>query len=222
MAKAQGRHPSAEPRWPVVLAIATVFVLLGLLPERIRLVPAWSPLALGAAAILPIACVALAPEKARWLRIERAASLAFFALMAVGTLVSLGHLIVLMIKRAAGIGGLQLLTSGVGVWVNNLLMFSLLYWQVDRGGPGPRASPAPPRPDWLFPQEGAPRSDLPPGWRPAFVDYLFLAFSAATAFSATDVLPLTPRAKLMMMLESSISLVTVVVVAARAINVLGA
>jgi len=76
------------------------------------------------------------------------------------------------------------------------------------------------RPDCLFPQAGAPE-DSPPGWRPTFVDYLFLGFSTATAFSPTDALPLTPRAKLLMMLESAISLATIVVVAARAINVLG-
>lgn len=222
MGRAPRKPPSAEPRWPVMLAIAVVFLLLGLLPERIRLLPAVVPYLVGAAGILPMAAVSLAADKAPWLRVERAASLAFFALMAVGTLLGLGQLVVLVIRHAPGIGGLQLLTSGVGVWVNNVLMFSLLFWQVDRGGPGARAAAASPRPDWLFPQEGAPRADLPAGWRPTFVDYLFLAFSTATAFSATDVAPLTPRAKLMMMLESMISLVTIVVVAARAINVLGA
>jgi hypothetical protein len=100
-------------------------------------------------------------------------------------------------------------------------MFSLLYWQIDRGGPGSRDTNAGRRPDWLFPQESAPTGDLPPDWRPTFVDYLFLAFSTATAFSPTDILPLTHRAKVIMMIESSISLITLVVVAARAINVLG-
>jgi hypothetical protein len=100
-------------------------------------------------------------------------------------------------------------------------MFALLYWQLDRGGPAGRASSAPPRPDWLFPQDDAGPEHLAPGWRPRFIDYLFLAFSTATAFSTTDALPLTGRAKLAMMSESAVSLVTLVVVAARAINVLG-
>ena len=76
------------------------------------------------------------------------------------------------------------------------------------------------KPDWFFPQTGVPEQ-APPEWRPTFIDYLFLAFSTATAFSPTDALPLTSRAKLLMMIESSVSLVTIVTVAARAINLLG-
>jgi hypothetical protein len=106
------------------------------------------------------------------------------------------------------------------VWVTNVLTFSLLYWQIDRGGPEARANNAITRPDWMFPQTGAP-GDAPPDWRPKFVDYLVLGFSTATAFSPTDALPLTSRAKMLMMLESTISLVTIVVVASRAINILG-
>ena len=113
------------------------------------------------------------------------------------------------------------LTSSVALWINNVLVFSLLYWQVDRGGPGARAADERRRPDLFFTQEGAPPDAMPHGWRPSFPDYLFLAFSTATAFSPTDVVPLTLRAKMMMMLESSISLITIVVVGARAINVLG-
>jgi uncharacterized membrane protein len=98
----------------------------------------------------------------------------------------------------------------------NVLTFSLLYWQIDRGGP---ASLAKKRRDWLFPQEVA--EDVVPKWRATFVDYLYLGYSTATAFSSTDVSPMTSRAKLLMMLESAISLVTTVAVAARAINILG-
>jgi uncharacterized membrane protein len=137
------------------------------------------------------------------------------------TLVSLADLVSVLIRRSREISGLTLLTSSVAIWINNVLMFSLLYWQIDSGGPSLGLRDTSRRPDWLFPQEGAPAEDLPFGWIPAFVDYLYLSFSTATAFSSTDVLPLTHRAKLLMMVESSISLVTLVVVAARAINVLG-
>ena len=75
-------------------------------------------------------------------------------------------------------------------------------------------------PDWLFPQEETSAERVPPGWRPAFVDYLFLSYSTATAFSAADVPPMTSRAKVLMMIDSSISLLTLVVVAARAINIM--
>jgi len=221
MTHERGKDGPAEPRWPIVLAIVAVFFLLGALPERIRLVPAWVPYVVGILGLLPMAAVSLASEKTSWLRVERTVTLVFFAVMAAGTLASLGYLVSFMVRRSAEIHGLELLTSSIGVWINNVLMFSLLYWQMDRGGPGARASGAARRPDWLFPQEGLRSEDVPPGWAPTFVDYLFLAFSTATAFSATDVLPLTPRAKVTMMLETCISLVTIVVVAARAINVLG-
>ena len=100
-----------------------------------------------------------------------------------------------------------------------MLAFSLLYWQVDRGGPEARANNVSTKPDWLFAQAGAP-ADVPPDWRPTFAVYLFLGFTTATAFSPTDALPLTSRAKVLMMTESTISLATIVVVASRAINIL--
>ncbi len=212
--------PYSEPRWPVVLAILAVLILLTLLPGRIRRFPAWSPFALGVMALTPIAGAAIAAEKQRWLRIEHAITLLFFLAAAIGTLMNLANLVSAMVRRPSEISGIQLLNSSIGVWVTNVIAFSLLYWQIDRGGPGSRANMGSTKPDWLFPQEGAPQ-DVAPDWRPTFVDYLFLGFSTATAFSPTDALPLTSRAKLLMMLESSISLATIVVVASRAINILG-
>jgi uncharacterized membrane protein len=100
----------------------------------------------------------------------------------------------------------------------NVLTFSLLYWQIDRGGPASQANQT--KQDWHFPQEEVGENVLPKR-RATFIDYLYLAYSTATAFSTTDVSPLTSRAKLLMMLESAISLVTTVAVAARAINILG-
>jgi hypothetical protein len=210
-----------ESRWPVALTILVVLFLLVALPGRFRLFPVWALYVAGTIVLAPMAAVGLSSAKMRWLRIERAVTLLFVVVAAAGTLTALTYLIIAMIRGADEMHGITLLTSSVALWVSNVLMFSLLYWQIDRGGPGVRASGVRPRPDWLFPQEGAPAEDLPPGWRPTFVDYLFLAFSTATAFSPTDVLPLSPRAKMMMMVESAISLVTIVVVAARAIGELG-
>lgn len=204
-----------------MFAILIVMIVLGALPNRVRLMPPWFTSALGALAILPLVAVALAPNKARWLRLERNVILGVAAITAAASIIGLAYLVDLLIKRTNEISGLTLLTSGVAIWVNNVLLFSLFYWQIDRGGPALRWSSTGQLPDWLFPQEGAPAEDLPTGWHPDFVDYLYLSFSTATAFSSTDVLPLRHRAKLLMMVESSISLVTLVVVAARAINVLG-
>jgi len=209
-----------EPRWPVALALLAVILLLALLPGRVRFVPIWLPYLLGVSLLVPMAAVALSTEKARWLRVEHAVRLIFIVVALGGTLANLANVVDAMVSRATEVSGMQLLASSIAVWVNNVLAFSLLYWQIDRGGPEERANDAGVRPDWLFPQVGA-VEDAPPGWRPTFVDYLFLSYSTATAFSTTEVAPLTSRAKLLMMLESTISLVTIVVVASRAINILG-
>jgi hypothetical protein len=218
--KEQSQSIRIEPRWPVVLAILAAILMVVLLPERVVLFPKWFPYVIGIALILPMVAVGLSAEKAWWLRVERTIMLLFIVAMGVGTLANLASLIRAMVRRSGEVGGLQLLASSIVVWVSNVLIFSLLYWRIDRGGPEARANNAGTRPDWLFPQTGAPE-DAPPDWRPTFVDYLFLGFSTATAFSPTDALPLTSRAKMLMMLESTMSLGTIVVVASRAINILG-
>jgi hypothetical protein len=218
--KALAQPIRVEPRWPVVLAILGVLFVLTLLPARVRLLPAWTPYALGIALLVPIAGVWLSGADARWLRVERTTTLVFSLLAEAVTFTTLMYLVVAMLNRPEEFSGRQLLTSSVGAWVTNVLVFALVDWQIDRGGPEARLNDAGMRPDWLFPQTGAPEL-APPAWRPAFIDYLFLAFPTATAFSPTDALPLTTRAKLLIMAESSVSLVTIVTVAARAINLLG-
>ena len=204
-----------------MLSILLVLLLLVVLPERIRLVPLWVPYVLGVAVLTPIAAVGLTAATRRWLDIERIVILVFVVVVGAGTLVNLANLTVAMLFRSAHTSGLQLLTSSIALWATNVFVFSLLYWQIDRGGPENRIDDAGRRPDWLFPQEVAPVEDVPEGWHPVFVDYLYLGYSTATAFSTTEVTPLTPRAKLLMMLESMISLVTIVLIASRAINILG-
>ena len=125
-----------------------------------------------------------------------------------------------MVRRSGELTGLQLLSSSIAVWAANVLIFSIAYWRTDRGGPEARVNGVNRRPDWLFPQQGVPE-DIPPDWRPTFIDYLFLSFCTATAFSPAEAQPLTSRAMLLLMLESVISLITVIAVAARAINILG-
>jgi hypothetical protein len=210
-----------EARWPVVLAILSVIALLTAMPGRIRIFPVWFPFLLGTLVIVPTAAVGFVPGKPLWLRIERLFIRLFFVVTLVGSIVSQANLITAMISRSSEISGVQLLTSSIAVWVTNVLAFSLLYWQMDRGGPEARTSGTRVKPDWLFPQDGASPEDFPRDWCPAFLDYLSLGFNTSTAFSPTDVLPLTRRAKMLMMLESAISLVTIVVVASRAINILG-
>lgn len=168
--------------------------------------------------IVPMAALNLTTDKVRWMRVERTNTLLFCTIAEGTTVAALARLLGAIMQGSREIGGNQLLTSSVAVWVMNVLTFSLLYWQIDRGGPASLAKH--PRRDWLFPQQSAGKA-APADWRATFVDYLYLAYSTATAFSSTDVLPLTPRAKMLMMVESAISLVTTVAIASRAINILG-
>jgi hypothetical protein len=209
-----------EPRWPVALAIFAVLLLFLQMPGRSRLLPSWSGFAIGIALILLMAGVSLGGNRARWLRFERAAMLALATALLAMTFIVIAFLVVELIYQPTKYTGQQLLTAGIGSWVTNVLAFSIVYWDVDRGGPENRVNQSETLPDWLFPQTGVP-NEVAPGWRPTYVDYLFLAFSTATAFSATDVAPITGRAKLLMMLESCISLATLTIVASRALNILG-
>jgi len=219
---AQTRAPVAgtEPRWPVAATLIAVTILLHFLPERVRMAPLWTPYLVGTLMLIPMVGVSLTRGSVFWQRIERRVILTLVGFSILGSLMILGRMIETLALHAAEFDGLVLFASSVAIWGTNVLYFSLIYWLVDRGGPEARHSGVTPLPDWRFPQDDhAP--DVAPGWRPIFVDYLFLAFSTATAFSTTDASPLTARAKLLMMLQSTISLLTLVVVASRAINILG-
>jgi uncharacterized membrane protein len=119
-----------------------------------------------------------------------------------------------------GIPGAQLLYNGLLVWTANVLVFAIWYWEIDSGGPSRRHRDCYFSQDFVFPQMSVP--DLAPsGWAPGFIDYLFLAFNTSTAFSPTDTLVLSQPAKLLMMLQSSLSLVVIAVLIARAVNTIG-
>lgn len=118
----------------------------------------------------------------------------------------------------AGGNGPALLLDAAKIWTINIIAFGLWYWTLDRGGPAARGLTARCSPDFLFAQMTL--GEAPQQWSPGFIDYLFLAFTNATAFSPTDTLPLSGRAKLLMMAQSGISLATIALVAARAVNIL--
>ncbi|GGJ28535.1 hypothetical protein GCM10008938_13270 [Deinococcus roseus] len=138
-----------------------------------------------------------------------------FLLLTVNSL-SLRSLL-LHLLNASDATGKTLLSDAFLIWINNLVIFALLYWELDRGGPWLRVTGKERLPDFQFTQ----MSDAQSRWKPNFTDYVFLAFTNATAFSPTDTLPLTPRAKWLMMVQAMLSFVTVAIVAARAVNILG-
>ena len=114
--------------------------------------------------------------------------------------------------------GAQLLLKGGAVWLTNVILFGLWFWLFDQGGPSERLGSNPPKPDFLFPQTDD-KDIAPPGWRPHFVDYMYVSFTNSIAFSPTDTLPLNRWAKLLMLFESALSALVILLIAARSVNI---
>jgi len=208
-----------ESRWPPALAIVVVLCLLATLPGHVHALPVWVSYMVALAVLVPMGAVALTRGNPLWLGIERTVIIFLAAAYVANTIAELADMIGVITLHPSGDNAFSLLSSAVAIWLVNVLAFSLLYWQIDRGGPYARASNLSVKPDWVFPQPATPE-DLPPDWRPLFFDYLYLGYNTATAFSPTDALPLTHRAKMLMMIESTISLLTMVIILSRAINII--
>jgi hypothetical protein len=212
-------RPRYEPRWGPALAIVLVLGLLTALPHHVQIMPIWVSYAVALAILIPMAAVTFSTRNVSfWLRVERTVIILFALAYVADTTLELADMIGIITLHPPETRSVSLLSSSLAIWVTNVLAFAMLYWQLDRGGPAARKSEEN-LPDWLFPQAATP-GVAPPDWRPLFLDYLSLAYNTATAFSPTDVLPLTRRAKMLMIIESGISLLTLVIVAARAVNVL--
>ena len=210
-----------EPRWPLAVALFSYIALTVVLriaqPEREALGPHWLVPALEVA--LLVALIAADPAhivgRARWLR--PLALTLIFALTVVA-LLSTAVLIVDLIRGSKVTESApSLLASGALIWLGNALVFGLLYWELDAGGPLARALGTRSYPDFAFSQQLSPEL-APPGWRPRYVDYLILGITTSTAFSPTDVMPMRAWSKLTMALQSLISLTVVGLVIARAVN----
>ena len=210
-----------ERRWPATVLVAGVLLFQLVLPGEVTSGPSWLLPVLELALLAPVAFanpVRLSRDTP-WLRL---AALTLAALLA---LANAGHLVRLIVLVVSGttIPPRSLVEAALLIWVTNVAAAALALWEMDRGGPfarDPRHGRPLGRPDLLFPQmSGVPGWDAET-WRPSFTDYLFVAFTAATAFSPTDTMPLSARSKLLFTAASSVSLLTLAVVAARAVNVL--
>jgi len=188
-------------------------------PGHVTALPVWVSYLAAVGVLLPLAGVGLTGGNTLWLRIERTVIILLAAVYVGNTIAELADMIGVVTLQPKGNNAFSLLSSSVAIWVANVLAFSLLYWQIDGGGPHARASDPNVKPEWAFPQPAKPE-DLPADWRPLFLDYLYLGYNTATAFSPTDALPITRRAKMLMMIESTISLLTMVIILSRAINIL--
>ena len=207
-----------ERRWPMAVAVIVVIVLEVLLPSAVRIGPRWD---LTLAGVLLLALIVADPGRIdERTKVERLLSLALLAVLILSALVSTGLLIHELVKGGELThSGEKLLVVGNTVWVINNIVFALLYWECDGGGSAARAHDIPVHPDLAFPQHMSPEL-APPGWRPLFFDYLYLGFTNAVAFSPTDVMPLVNWAKAAMLIQSLISIATLGLVIASAVNVL--
>jgi uncharacterized membrane protein len=213
------RKTPGERRWPVTLSVVVAIVLQVLLPPHLTeplpraLMPALEgALLIGLSIANPVRIERRGPA-------VRAASIVLILLMTIANAASAVLLIRAIVRGQPTTTATALLASGASIWATNVIAFALWYWEFDRGGPVSRALATARHPDLLFPQMTAPQL-APPDWEPQFVDYLYLSFTNATAFSPTDVMPLARWAKLTMLVQSAVSLAMGALVIARAVNIL--
>jgi len=209
-----------EPRWPVIVAACAAVALHFALPPALRPGTPWF-------LFFVVGTLVIAATVFRRLGMHRQNSWASYGVLgalALGLLYGVTMLIVGLVRKTET--GTELLVSAAVLWTSNVIVFASWYWRLDGGGPNERERlEAHTRGAFLFPQMAIspPSSDESIAeeerWRPNFVDYLFLAFNTSTAFSPTDVPPLSRWAKSTMMLQSVISLATIVVIAGRAVNI---
>ena len=211
------RSAYVEPRWPGILALAAVVALHFSLPEILSLGPNWLLVAVFAA----LAAFVLVAHARRADRIASIGGMIMVAAVTVAVITSLALLLHYLPSHRES--PVHLLQSAVSLWISNVLVFAAWYWKLDAGGPIQRERTK--RHElgaFLFPQmalheQNPLRVD---NWHPTFIDYLFLSFNTSTALSPTDTQILSPWAKVLMMVQSLISLTIIVLLAARAVNIL--
>jgi uncharacterized membrane protein len=211
------RPTGGEHRWPAALAVVAVIAVQLMVPAKLAIQPRWL---LPGVELLLLVVLAIA-DPGRVNRESRALRLLGLVLVSVTSLTTAYAAARLVGDIAAGNGnetGIQLLISGAEVWLTNVIVFALWCWELDLGGPAARAHARRLHPSFLFTQMTSPHL-APKDWEPSFVDYLYLSFTNATAFSPTDTMPLNRRAKLAMMFQAMVSFCTVLLVIARAVNI---
>ncbi|HUO34898.1 MAG TPA: hypothetical protein VMU43_07885 [Candidatus Acidoferrum sp.] len=202
-----------EPRWHAWVAMIAAGLLYLALPERLSLGPSWLLLAIVAVLMVPV----IFSYRRKHYDVTHALTFTANGVITLSLVASLGILIYGLPQHLESPE--EMLRSAVALWVSNILVFALWYWKLDAGGPlGRDTSRGHIDSSFLFPQMLDPECDSE--WSPQFVDYLFLAFNTSTAFSPTDTAALSRWAKLGMMIQSMISLTIVVLLAARAVNIL--
>jgi uncharacterized membrane protein len=212
-----GYASSGESRWPSAAAIFVALLLQLALPDRVTpgpryVIPALEFVLLAA---LMLANPSQLTEESKDVRIL---AVGLVALVTGANMTSLVLLVQRLVHGSVS-NGRALIVAGAGVWLTNVIVFGLWYWEMDRGGPLARRTEEHAPPDFLFPQMENPGTTRG-RWSPSFIDYLYVSLTNAAAFSPTDTMPLTTRAKALMGVEGLASLATIGIVAARAVNIL--
>jgi hypothetical protein len=213
------RPGDPENRWPVLIAILAVIVIQHSIPVQYTVLPRW-PLIVMELLLLLVMLLINPVQLSRPTTIGKWASLVLTAAITIDNTASAVVLANRILSGEVSNKPAVLLGGGAAIFVTNVIAFGIWYWELDRGGPFARRAGRHPYPDFLFPQMTDP-DKARPDWRPTFVDYLYVSFTNVVAFSPTDTMPLARWAKGMMTVQSLVSMTTIALVIARAVNVLG-
>lgn len=207
-----------EPLWVVRIVVIIAFILQLALPDRFVAGPKY---------LLPVlelfllfALFFTTPRQPIFRSLlRRVNALTLVALISIVNIYSVQQLVHELLVGGTIVDGQQLLSTAFNIYMTNIIVFGLLFWELDAGGHGSRQTKEVHERDFLFPQMSTPSLESH-NWRPTFIDYLYISITNATAFSPTDAMPLTRRAKLLMAIQAFVSLITIALVAARAVNIL--
>lgn len=202
------------PRWAAIIGILVVGVLYLVLPSRLIIGPNWLLLVIELVFLIPLIASMLTQRGLSHTSIRRL----IMILLGINTLALGIGIMLLIITLPTDKHATNLLRDAGLLWAFNILVFASWYWEIDGGGPVKRYHSKHQAADFMFPQQADGNEQ---GWVPHFSDYLFLAFTGATALSPADTFPLTRIAKGLMMLEAILSMTIIVLLAARAVNILG-
>jgi uncharacterized membrane protein len=206
-----------ESRWGAAAAIVAVVVVQVSLPDTLRVAPRFLLPTVECALLLAVLItnpnrLTAESRDMRWV------SLCLAGVIGVANAAALG-LLVKALLSGSSTSGRTLILASLGIWLTNVVVFALVYWELDRRGPYARSTGQQVDPDLLFPQMTLEHARYR-HWMPAFLDYLYVSFTNSTAFSPTDTMPLTRRIKIVMLAQSLLSLITIALVGARAVNIL--
>jgi hypothetical protein len=210
--------PAAKgvPRWPAIVALLVIGAIFLLVSDQLTAGPPWLPFAV-IAVLMALLTVALLFDRHD---IGRKIALVAVSIATVAVVTSTGYLVARLLASDPALSAEAMLSGGGLIWVANVVTFTVWYWEIDGGGPAMRSRDGHVSTDFLFPQLQVGDGTSSHGWAPNFLDYAFVAWNASIAFSPTDTLIMSRRAKILMMVQSLTSFVTVGVLVARAVNTL--